>query len=152
MYNVEAQLFDNTLDVMLYTVNAMKETGYESADIEEYISEAIREDNYNLILVSKDILTKCNNIIKRSSQSFDSTWRDYYYADQLSNDWDDDFNQDIYGDRPSYYLEDDISEDEYEFDGFQYDKYWDSTYVDDDDEDAYEGFSCCKTPYYNAIE
>ena len=40
--------FDNTFDVMKYTISAMKEVGYSNKDIEDYIIEATSKDNSNL--------------------------------------------------------------------------------------------------------
>ena len=48
--------FDNTFDVMKYTISAMKEVGYSNKDIEDYIIEATSKDNSKLIDVSIDYI------------------------------------------------------------------------------------------------
>lgn len=154
MYNIEAQEFDNTFDVMLYTISAMKEAGYENSEIDDYIAEAIRGNNYDLVVLSSDKISECNDVLRSNRDTdFEDSWRDYYYNSEDSYDWDDDFDLSLHSNRRHYYWEDDLVDDRVdEYEGFSCDKPWNSTYEDDEDDDAYEGYSTCGRPYYNAIE
>lgn len=120
-------------DVVAYTVNAMKKVGFIIGDIEEYLHEvASASHNLHIIELSKDKLKECNasNVeieIAPHRDLFEDTWRDKYY----SSLWDD-------------------------YDECVTNKYkkniWDDDNVIDDienNEEAYEGFSSCKTHYWD---
>ena len=123
MYTL-AEGFENTFDVMAYTVSAMKETGFVDEDIETYITEAIASDNYHLINTSIKWLDECNKAIQIYKDSnynlYDAT--NYESLDNIYN-----------------------SEDTDNYEGFSDTQYcnWDADFFDDE-KDAYEGFSDCK--------
>ncbi len=73
--------FDNTFDVMKYTISAMKEVGYSNKDIEDYIIEATSKDNSKLIDVSIDYINNCNLISNSYSTNNDYENEFYNYTD-----------------------------------------------------------------------
>jgi len=120
MYSLKAKEFDNVFDVLVYTVNAMKECGYSSGEIDDYLADAVSSNNYNLINVSIDELNECNKVCKPTNKYYEDSWRDYYYRDDCAYEG---FNDDSYQNQNRHYLE-------------------------DDDIEAYEGFDCCKNYTY----
>jgi len=147
MYSTKG--IETVFDLMAYTVKAMKESGYRICDIEDYVSDAIKDNSFNTVVVSKDRLEGCNEILntnlKHSDEWFDNTWRDSYYASL----WDDtDF--DPYTDNPNkykyidnrrrYYWEDEDTD-------FKFS--WEDN---EDEREAYEGFSSCKNHYWDCTE
>lgn len=142
MYNIDG--LDSVLDVMAYTVKAMKEVGYDSTDIDDYIVDAIKQSNYRLLAISADKLEECNSLLRKpyakdldytyNWDDEEDTWRNSYY----SSLWDDDGRYD-----------DDF------LNGY---KYWhDGNVVDDvqtldEEKEAYEGFSTCKNYYWDSSE
>ena len=130
MYSTEG--FENVFDLMAYTVKAMKDTGRMIGDIEDYVSDSIKNCNLHIIALSKDMLDGCNEILKTNTDDFDfdTTWRDHYY----SSLWDDDgrYENDMWDDDKDDNAVDDIeTEDELE---------------------AYEGFSSCKRHYWDCTD
>ena len=45
---------ETVFDVMAYTVKAMDDSGFMPGEIEDYITEAIKDNNFNLIEISKE--------------------------------------------------------------------------------------------------
>ena len=133
MYSLTTQQFNNTLDVLSYTVSAMKECGYSSSEIEDYIAEAISSNNYNLINISIDELNKCNKVCRKidNIQLENDYWKEYYYC---NNEDDLDSYDDYYYERPYHIWEKDNAVDDIET---------------EDELEAYEGFDCCKNHQYN---
>lgn len=128
--------FSNAFDVLVYTVNAMKESGY-SHNIYDYLLNAIQDNNYNLINVSSYYISECNKIISVNNK--------YKYInddvltcdeDQFGLDQDEDFYEG-FSDSGGYhyYLSDDDTDDDCCYEGF-FDcsnHFWDS--LDNDEED-----------------
>lgn len=87
---------DSILDIVSYTVSAMKESDYSETDIDEYINNVVLTNNYDIIQMSKEIISDCNSLVKEHDFNdlnsdndiswFEDTWRDSYY----SSLWDDD--------------------------------------------------------------
>ena len=73
--------FDNTFDVMKYTISAMKEVGYSNKDIEDYIIEATSKDNSKLIDVSIDYINNCNLMSHSYNTNNDYENEFYNYTD-----------------------------------------------------------------------
>ena len=136
---------ETVFDVMAYTVKAMDDSGFMPGEIEDYITEAIKDNNFNLIEISKDYLEKCNEVVSANNHcEFEDTWRDHYYSslwgddlDSDCNQWDDDGRYDFVSNNNHrhYYWEDDNV-----IDGI------------DSDKEAYEGFSSCKNHYWDSSE
>lgn len=106
MYDL-ANKFDNTFNVMKYTVQSMKEVGYTDKDIENYILEATSKDNNQLIDVSIDYINKCNII----TRSYDKCIRVFdKYNDEI------DFYN--YTDLDDYYWNDNDDEIKDQYEGF----------------------------------
>lgn len=139
MYNLKAQQFDNTFDVMVYTMTSMKECGYSAGEIDDYIADAISSHNAHLIDVSLDVLDECNKVFQPDDKVYTDTWRDFYYkddcsySDSLEDEEDDCFYFDSFSDKPKHFWEDDNVLDDIE---------------SSDEFEAYEGFDCCKNRQY----
>ena len=133
MYSLTAQQFNNTLDVLSYTVSAMKECGYSSSEIEDYIAEAISSNNYNLINISIEELNECNKVCRKIDdiQLENNYWKEYYYC---NNEDDLDSYDDCCYERPYHIWENDNAVDDIET---------------EDELEAYEGFDCCKNHQYS---
>jgi len=101
------------MDIVSYTVSAMRESAYIDSDIDDYIDKISSENNYSIIQISKEILNDCNSIENYdSSDYFEDTWRDSYY----SSLWDDSIEDTFTNNKAHFY---------------------------DDNEDVYEGFNSC---------
>ena len=136
---------ENILDLMAYTVSAMKEVGYGDCDVDDYIEEAIKSNSYDMIVLSKEKLNDCNilsNEVSHHNDWFEDTWCNHY----CSSFWDDDgrYNRD----------------DEDEIDTYDYmtgcKNTIDDNVIDDietaDEAEAYEGFSSCNNHYWDSSE
>lgn len=161
MYSTEG--FENVFDLMAYTVKAMKDVGRMIGDIEDYVSDSIKNCNLHIIALSKDMLDGCNEILKTNTDDFDfdTTWRDHYYS-SLWDEWDDDKDDSCSSTNHKYYWDDDGR---YENDVWDEDdsysarnkQFWeDDNAVDDveteDELEAYEGFSSCKRRYWDCTD
>lgn len=136
MYDL-ANRYNNTFDVMQYTVAAMREVGFSKDEIDDYIDEATKSTNANLIDVSTDYICKCNELSDAFSKAsgYEATYSDFW--ESYSDDTYDDLND----------------EDKYdELTGeLTYSSKWGRDYEHDDyddDTDCYEGFNSCKRHYY----
>ena len=58
LYSIDG--IENILDLIAYTVSAMKEVGYSNCDVDDYIEEAIKSNNYDIIILSKEKLNDCD--------------------------------------------------------------------------------------------
>lgn len=137
-------------DVVAYTVNAMKKVGFIIGDIEEYLHEvASASHNLHIIELSKDKLKECNssNIeieVTPHRDWFEDTWRDKYY----SSLWDDDerYNKSKWDGEDDTYDYLTVNKKSHNI--------WDDDNVFNDlkgdDEEAYEGFSSCKSYYLDS--
>lgn len=141
------------LDIVAYTVKAMKEIGSLPGDIEEYLIDIAKENNLSIIAESKEQLERCNEIastdLKQESDWFEDTWRDHYY----SSIWED---EDIQNYGASRYWDDDGRYDDPAEDT-HLKHYWDDDNAVDDVEtdeerEAYEGFSSCKKTYWDCTD
>ena len=143
LYSIDG--IENILDLIAYTVSAMKEVGYGDCDVDDYIEEAIKSNSYDTIILSKEKLNDCNilsNEVRPSNNDlFEDTWCNHY----CSSFWDDD----------GRYSKDD----EDEIDSYDYitgcKKTSDNNVIDDietDEAEAYEGFSSCNNHYWDSSE
>ena len=142
LYSIDG--IENILDLMAYTVSAMKEVGYGNCDVDDYIEEAIKSNSYDMIALSKEKLNDCNilsNEVNHHNDWFEDTWCNHY----CSSFWDDDgrYNRD----------------DEDEIDTYDYmtgcKKTSDNNVINDietDESEAYEGFSSCNNHYWDSSE
>ena len=138
LYSIDG--IENILDLMVYTVSAMKEVGYGDCDVDDYIEEAIKSNNYDIIILSKEKLNDCNilsNEVRSNNDLFEDTWCNHY----CSSFWDDDgrYNRD----------------DEDEIDTYDYMtgcKKTNNDNMTDDEAEAYEGFSSCNNHYWDSSE
>lgn len=121
--------FSNVFDVLTYTIAAMRESGFEQSDIDDYLIDATSTHNSHLVDVSIDFISQCNNRI----HAYDNDVEDI---------------DDIEYTPCKYYWEDDEDEDEYEYEGFSDKTYYARMMDYDDDEDEYEGFSDGYRKYY----
>lgn len=140
MYTIKS--LDTIMDIVSYTVSAMRESAYIDSEIDDYIEKVSSENNYFIIQISKEIINDCNSIESYdSSGHFEDTWQDSYYSSLLDDDLDDTYEDD----KVHFYNEEDTWRDSY------YSSLWDdfdNTYTDNkvklyDDEDVYEGFNSC---------
>lgn len=103
MYDLSS-CYDNTLDVMYYTVTAMRETGFTQSEIEDYVDEATKSHNSNLIDVSIEYVNKCNEKSKAYYESYESfddedlsyncnDYNDYSYSKYWGRDFDEDYDE-----------------------------------------------------------
>lgn len=130
MYNLKSQQFEYALDVLIYTVNAMKECDYSSNEIEDYLYDATSDGNYHLVNSSLDTLNECNKVYRKLDDINDNDyWKEYYYC----NDLDDDIDCCDYEGHPFHIWEVDNVVDDVET---------------EDELEAYEGFNCCKNHQY----
>lgn len=133
---------ENILDLMAYTISAMKEVGYGDCDVDDYIEEAIKSNSYDTIVLSKEKLNDCNtltNEVRPSNNNdwFEDTWCNHY----CSSFWDDDGRY--------------SKNDEDEIDSYDYITGCKKTSDDietDDETEAYEGFSSCNNHYWDSSE
>jgi hypothetical protein len=138
---------ENIFDLIVYTVSAMKKCGCEECDINDYISDSLKEKyNYNIVELSKEYLEECNTLPSKSKdQWFEDTWRDHYYASM----WDDDGRYDN---------ADGINDEVDTYDYLTGNSLWNNTNTVDsiedinDDEEAYEGFDSCKNHYWDSFD
>lgn len=139
LYSIDG--IENVLDLMAYTVYAMKEVGYGDCDVDDYIEEAIKSNSYDMIVLSKEKLNDCNilsnEVIPCNNDWFEDTLCNHY----CSSFWDDDgrYNRD----------------DEDEIDAYDYMAGCKKTNNDvetADEAEAYEGFSSCNNHYWNSSE
>ena len=114
MYDLSDK-FSNTFDVIAYTVSAMRETGFNQSDIDDYLIDATSTHNSHLVDVSIEVIDKCNNRINAYN---DDSLNDKYF-DYLDSNC-------------KYYWEEE--EDSYEGFSDNYNKEYDN------DDDEYEGF------------
>lgn len=114
MYDLSDK-FSNTFDVIAYTVSAMRETGFNQSDIDDYLIDATSTHNSHLVDVSIEVIDKCNNRINAYN---DDSLNDKYFDYLESN--------------RKYYWEEE--EDSYEGFSDNYNKEYDN------DDDEYEGF------------
>lgn len=124
-------------DAMLYTVEAMKDSGFTSKDIENYVQEALEGNDIHLLEVTDNMLDDCNSLVKDCCD-YEDTWRDSYY----SSFWDDDF------------VKDNENNDENNYDSCS--DYWTvNNALEDinnmDDVEMYEGFSSCGNHYWDSV-
>lgn len=141
MYSINNK-FTNVFDVMVYTINAMKEVGFNNID--EYIEDAISESNWNLLEVSNNKIEECNKLYScKHKTSNNLEWynnRDENYYSQLWND--DDLNESDFNKEDDEFLEQDA------YDYLTHSSYWDTENGEDIDE-AYEGFNSCHNHIWN---
>ena len=135
---------DNVFDLIVYTVKSMKEVGYNETDIDDYIEESIKSNNYYIVELSKERLNDCNMLARDTSKCsnddwFEDTWRDHYYASM----WDDDgrYDEDLY-DCVTCKNKKNIWDDDNVIDDIE----------TEDEKEAYEGFSSCKNHYWDSSE
>lgn len=114
MYDLSNK-FSNTFDVIAYTVSAMRETGFNQSDIDDYLIDATSKHNSHLVDVSIEFIDKCNSRI------------DAYNDDSLNDEY-----FDYLESNRKYYWEEE--EDSYEGFSDNYNKEYDN------DDDEYEGF------------
>lgn len=134
MYSIYHQVYDNVFDILKYTISAMKETGFDSSDITEFISDAIKGSNYELIATSQSKLSECNQLNRSAGDFYWDDCTNSYKGFTLND------GEDIYD------LEDDQDSIEDLCDGLNRNKYyWEN---DIDDQEAYEGFDSCKNYCY----
>ena len=153
MYSIRG--LETVFDVMAYTVKAMNKSGLMPCDIEDYIAEAVKDNDLHIIETSKDRLELCNELLHDSRTNkdwYEDSWRDHYYSSLWNNSnsdyhncWDDD----------GRYDEDD--EDIRSYLTYNNHDYWDDDNVIDDVEsieenEAYEGFSSCKNHYWDCTD
>jgi hypothetical protein len=156
MYSIKG--IDSIFDLMAYTIDAMHEAGIEEIDVDDYISSSLKENNYNIVELSKDYLEECNSKSNKRFEDnddwFEDTWRDHYYS-SLYEDEDDceiEFEPEVgsYWDREN-------GEDEEAYEGFEScdKRYWDSSSYDDDTADeewklkGYTGYLDFEEPTYD---
>ena len=132
MYSIYSKDYDNVFDLLKYTISSMKETGYDEMDVHEFIANAIKGSNYELISLSQEKLSECN-IINRNLDPDVFPWQEYADKYSLLNS-DDAF--DLEEDDNVTDLCDDLNSHRY---------YWEN---DIDDQEAYEGFDSCKNYCY----
>lgn len=135
MYDLSA-CYENTFDVMKYTISAMKEVGFTKTEIDEYIEKATKKDNATLIDVSTDYISMCNEMGN-------------YYDSSCEDEYDDSVFWDAYMVKPNKVLNNKLLSDKYE--GYEYSNRWGRDYDDCylDDNDYYEGFNTKK--YYDDL-
>ena len=63
LYSIDG--IENVLDLMAYTVSSMKEVGYSDCDVDDYIEEAIKSNNYDIII--SRIIPFVNHFIQKVS-------------------------------------------------------------------------------------
>lgn len=135
--------FDNAFDLIAYTISAMVDSGYMPCDVDEFLSNAIGNGNYNLLVKSKEMIDECNKVLMSNNENsyYKDSWRDYYYG----SDEEELFN----------YIEDD---DEYldcdSLNNFEFTPSEDylNKFYEDDELEAYEGFDSCKNKTYNSYD
>lgn len=127
VYSLQRQRCETAFDAMKYTIASMKECGYSSGEIDDYIVDAISSNNTHLVDVSIEALDECNKVLRSTvPNDYEDSWRDYYYSnDNLFKFERDDVDYDSFEDRPKHYWED-----------------------EDDELEAYEGFDCCTNHQY----
>jgi hypothetical protein len=127
---------DSVFDAMLYTVEAMKDSGFMKEDIANYVSEALDGDNLHILEVTRNTLDDCNSLVKRDCEDI---WRDSYY----SSFWDDDF------------VRENENNDENNYDSCSDYLTVNNALEDinniDDDVEMYEGFSSCGNHYFDSV-
>lgn len=139
LYSIDG--IENILDLMAYTVSAMKEVGYGDCDVDDYIEEAVKSNSYDAIVLSKEKINDCNilsNEVRTCNNNdwFEDTWHNHY----CSSFWDDD----------GRYSKDD----EDEIDSYDYitGRIKTDNDIETDDAEAYEGFSSCNNHYWDSSE
>lgn len=144
LYNIDD--IENVFDLIVYTIKSMKEVGYNETDIDDYIEESIKNNNYYIVELSKERLNDCNILARDINECsnddwFEDTWRDHYYASM----WDDDgrYNddEDLY-DCVTRKDKKNICDDDNVIDDVE----------TEDEKEAYEGFSSCKNHYWDSSE
>jgi hypothetical protein len=143
LYNIDD--IENVFDLIVYTIKSMKEVGYNETDIDDYIEESVKNNNYYIVELSKERLNDCNILARDANKCsnddwFEDTWRDHYYASM----WDDDgrYNdEDLYDcvtrkDKRNIWDDDNVIDD----------------IETEDEKEAYEGFSSCKNHYWDSSE
>ena len=144
LYNIDG--IENIFDVIAYTVSSMKEVGYGDCDVDDYIEEAVKSNNYDIIALSKEKLNDCNILTNEVSSCHNDWFEDTWCNNYCSSFWDDD----------GRYSKDD----EDKIDSYDYitgcKKTSDDNVIDDietdDETEAYEGFSSCNNHYWNSSE
>lgn len=143
LYSIDG--IENVLDLIAYTVSAMKEVGYGDCDVDDYIEEAVKSNNYDIIILSKEKLNDCNILTNEVSSCHNDWFEDTWCNNYCSSFWDDD----------GRYSKDD----EDEIDSYDYitgcKKTSDDNVIDDietDEVEAYEGFSSCNNHYWDSSE
>ena len=141
LYSIDG--IENVLDLMAYTVSAMKEVGYGDCDVDDYIEEAVKSNNsYDAIVLSKEKINDCNILLNEVRPSNNNDWfEDTWSNNYCSSFWDDD----------GRYSKDD----EDEIDTYDYMTGCKKTNNDietDDEAEAYEGFSSCNNHYWDSSE
>ena len=142
-YSLQRQRCETAFDAVLYTVKSMKECGYSSGEIDDYIVDAISSNNAHLVDVSIEALNECNHVLK---DSYKDNFNDFYYDDDRVYQFNFESDEDEYG----FKINDDLNDDIY-FDssyGLKPKHYWE----DSDELEAYEGFDCCTNHYYDSDE
>lgn len=123
MFNISG-IFDNSFDVVCYTLSAMRETGYSNDEMDEYLERVVSGNNYFLIKESSKTLKDCNELYDSligADEWFDNTWDQYYYT--IDDEDEGEYCDNLWGRKERNIWEDDNAV--------------------DDVEDAYEGFDCC---------
>lgn len=139
MYSIEG--LNSVIDVMAYTVKAMKEVGYDCTDIDDYIEDAIKQSKFRCLVISQSKLEECNTLANKID------YTDYHY------DWDDDDPW-----KNQYYSSLWDDDGRYDDDFLNGNKHWDNGNIIDDvqtveeEKEAYEGFSTCKNYYWDSSE
>lgn len=119
MYSIKNG-FDNIFDVMAYTVNAMKQSGFSADSINDYIEDAISGSDWNLLEVTESQLDECNNKSLYNMNN-NKDWRDSYYSKYYNDESDSNY----------YYWDTENGE------------------MLNDDSEAYEGFDSCSNHYWD---
>lgn len=52
----------NAFNIISYVINAMKECGFSTSDMNDYFKEATSSDYSHLIVISYDMISRCNEI------------------------------------------------------------------------------------------
>ena len=143
LYSVDG--IENVLDLIAYTVSAMKEVGYGDCDVDDYIEEAVKNNSYDVIVLSKEKLNDCNILSNEVKPCNNDLFEDTFCNHYCSSFWDDD----------GRYSKDD----EDEIDSYDYitgcKKTSDDNVIDDietDEVEAYEGFSSCNNHYWDSSD
>lgn len=75
--------FKTIFDLIKFTVDTMRNSGYNEDEVEAYLSGAVKENNYNAIALSEEYLEECSHLCNNYTED---SWRDSYYSSIYNSD------------------------------------------------------------------